>query len=145
MWVVSPPLKEDLYGYRHLINSTHGQGTPSSPTGQGAAPSAHVDRLNPKAPRPAKPFSTCWVCSLSSSTPTSQGTPAGRHREGKGSRRLQGRKPTVDVVRVRALQQQGIGPSAIAKTLGIGRASVYRALCEQTTADPSERDANVAR
>ena len=56
-----------------------------------------------------------------------------------------GRKPTVDVVRVRALQQQGIGPSAIAKTLGIGRASVYRALCEQTTADRSESDANVAR
>jgi DNA invertase Pin-like site-specific DNA recombinase len=56
-----------------------------------------------------------------------------------------GRKPTIDVVRVRALQQQGIGPSAIAKTLGIGRASVYRALCEQTTADRSESDANVAR
>jgi DNA invertase Pin-like site-specific DNA recombinase len=43
-----------------------------------------------------------------------------------------GRKPTVDVVRVRALQQEGLGPSAIAKTLGIGRASVYRALGEQT-------------
>ena len=56
-----------------------------------------------------------------------------------------GRKPTVDVVRVRALQQQGIGPSAIAKTFGIGRASVYRALCEQTTADRSESDADVAR
>jgi Helix-turn-helix domain of resolvase len=52
-----------------------------------------------------------------------------------------GRKPTVDVVRVRALQQEGLGPTAIAKSLGIGRASVYRALCEQTTADPSESDA----
>lgn len=41
-----------------------------------------------------------------------------------------GRKPTVDVVRVRALQQEGLGPSAIAKTLGIGRASVYRALAD---------------
>src|SRR5664279_1882906 len=44
-----------------------------------------------------------------------------------------GRKPTVDVLQVRALKQEGIGPSAIAKTLGIGRASVYRALGERTT------------
>jgi DNA invertase Pin-like site-specific DNA recombinase len=39
-----------------------------------------------------------------------------------------GRKPSVDVALVRALKAQGIGPSAIAKRLGIGRASVYRAL-----------------
>jgi hypothetical protein len=44
---------------------------------------------------------------------------------------FKGRKPTVDGVRVRALKQEGLGPSAIAKTLGIGRASVYRALGEQ--------------
>jgi DNA invertase Pin-like site-specific DNA recombinase len=56
-----------------------------------------------------------------------------------------GRKATVDVSRIKTLKQQGIGPSAIAKTLGIGRASVYRALGEQTTADRSESDANVAR
>jgi DNA invertase Pin-like site-specific DNA recombinase len=43
-----------------------------------------------------------------------------------------GRRPTVDVSQVRALKQQG-GPSAIAKTLGIGRASVYRALGEQAS------------
>jgi DNA invertase Pin-like site-specific DNA recombinase len=42
-----------------------------------------------------------------------------------------GRKPTVDIVRVRALKEEGVGPSAIAKKLGIGRASVYRALAEQ--------------
>jgi DNA invertase Pin-like site-specific DNA recombinase len=53
-----------------------------------------------------------------------------------------GRKATVDVSRIKTLKQQGIGPSAIAKTLGIGRASVYRALCEQPTADPSESDAS---
>jgi DNA invertase Pin-like site-specific DNA recombinase len=39
-----------------------------------------------------------------------------------------GRKPSVDVARVRAMKAQGLGPSAIAKTLKIGRASVYRAL-----------------
>jgi len=39
-----------------------------------------------------------------------------------------GRKPTVDVVKVKELRDTGLGASAIAKELGIGRASVYRAL-----------------
>ncbi len=39
-----------------------------------------------------------------------------------------GRKPSVDVAQVRALKAQGVGPASIAKTLGIGGASVYRAL-----------------
>jgi DNA invertase Pin-like site-specific DNA recombinase len=39
-----------------------------------------------------------------------------------------GRKPSVDVAQVRSLKADGIGPSAIAKRLGVGRASVYRAL-----------------
>lgn len=39
-----------------------------------------------------------------------------------------GRKPSVDVEAVRSLRQQGMGGSEIAKELGIGRASVYRAL-----------------
>ena len=39
-----------------------------------------------------------------------------------------GRKPTVDVERVKELRDSGMGASAIAKELGIGRASVYRAL-----------------
>lgn len=39
-----------------------------------------------------------------------------------------GRKPTVDVVKVKELRDSGLGASAIAKELGIGRASVYRAL-----------------
>jgi DNA invertase Pin-like site-specific DNA recombinase len=41
-----------------------------------------------------------------------------------------GRKPSVDVAQVRALKAQGIGPTGIAKSLGIGRASVYRALAD---------------
>jgi DNA invertase Pin-like site-specific DNA recombinase len=39
-----------------------------------------------------------------------------------------GRKPSVDGAAVRALRDQGVGPVEIAKRLGIGRASVYRAL-----------------
>jgi len=39
-----------------------------------------------------------------------------------------GRKPSVDARAVQALKADGIRPSEIAKRLGIGRASVYRAL-----------------
>src|ERR1700716_2127242 len=39
-----------------------------------------------------------------------------------------GRKPSIDPGKVKALKAEGMGPSAIAKTLKIGRASVYRAL-----------------
>lgn len=41
-----------------------------------------------------------------------------------------GRAPSVDVARVRALRSEGLGASAIAQQLGIGRASVYRALAD---------------
>ena len=39
-----------------------------------------------------------------------------------------GRKPSVDVEKVKELRDIGLGASKIAKELGIGRASVYRAL-----------------
>lgn len=39
-----------------------------------------------------------------------------------------GRKPSVDAAQVKAMRASGMGPSAIAKALNIGRASVYRAL-----------------
>jgi DNA invertase Pin-like site-specific DNA recombinase len=39
-----------------------------------------------------------------------------------------GRTAVIDADKVRALKAQGMGPSAIAKALKIGRASVYRAL-----------------
>ena len=42
--------------------------------------------------------------------------------------RAKGRKPSVNVERVKELRDSGMGGSAIAKELGIGRASVYRAL-----------------
>lgn len=39
-----------------------------------------------------------------------------------------GRKPSIDAEKVKALAGQGIGPSEIARSMGIGRASVYRVL-----------------
>ena len=39
-----------------------------------------------------------------------------------------GRKPVIDADQVRALKAQGMNPTDVAKTLGIGRASVYRVL-----------------
>jgi DNA invertase Pin-like site-specific DNA recombinase len=39
-----------------------------------------------------------------------------------------GRPPSIDVAKVRELKAQGLGASAIAKQINIGRASVYRAL-----------------
>lgn len=39
-----------------------------------------------------------------------------------------GRKPTIDHDKIRALQAQGMGVTAIARELGIDRTSVYRAI-----------------
>ncbi|MGV1924783.1 recombinase family protein [Agrobacterium tumefaciens] len=39
-----------------------------------------------------------------------------------------GRKPSIDVAQVQAMHKEGHGATAIAKALGIGRASVYRVL-----------------
>lgn len=54
----------------------------------------------------------------------------------KAAGRYKGRKPTAraQAESVRALKAQGVGASEIAKQLGIGRASVYRALGEPTDA-----------
>ena len=59
-----------------------------------------------------------------------QRAPDGRHREGKGERiyASKGRPASVDAVRVREMRAQGLGPTAIAKALGIGRASATGSL-----------------
>jgi DNA invertase Pin-like site-specific DNA recombinase len=41
-----------------------------------------------------------------------------------------GRKASIDAAKIKQMKADGMGPSAIAKTLRIGRASVYRALGE---------------
>jgi DNA invertase Pin-like site-specific DNA recombinase len=46
----------------------------------------------------------------------------------KAAGRYRGRKPSVDVAQVRALGGEGLGATEIARRLGIGRASVYRAM-----------------
>lgn len=48
-----------------------------------------------------------------------------------------GRPASIDPAKVRELKGQGMGPSAIAKALNIGRASVYRALGEIEQPPPS--------
>ncbi|AWN35679.1 recombinase family protein [Methylobacterium radiodurans] len=45
--------------------------------------------------------------------------------------KYKGRPPSIDATQVRALQAEGLGASAIAAKLGIGRASVYRLLGEK--------------
>lgn len=44
----------------------------------------------------------------------------------KAAGRYRGRPKTIDAEEVRRLLSSGIGPTAVAKQLGIGRASVYR-------------------
>jgi DNA invertase Pin-like site-specific DNA recombinase len=39
-----------------------------------------------------------------------------------------GRPRSIDAAKIRALMGQGIGASAVAKKMGIGRASIYRVL-----------------
>lgn len=63
-----------------------------------------------------------------------------RQREGiekaKAAGVYRGRKPSIDVCEVRALHFAGAGASEIAKKLGIGRASVYRALGKDAASTP---------
>ena len=46
----------------------------------------------------------------------------------KAEGKYRGRKPTIDPDRVKGMRDGGMGATAIAKELGIGRASVYRIL-----------------
>jgi len=42
-----------------------------------------------------------------------------------------GRKASINADKVKELHEEGLGATAIAKALGIGRASVYRLLSQQ--------------
>jgi DNA invertase Pin-like site-specific DNA recombinase len=59
-----------------------------------------------------------------------------RQLEGIGAAKARGvykgRKPSISAAEVRRLAQEGLGPTAIAKRLSIGRASVYRVLTRNT-------------
>ncbi|MGA7323151.1 MAG: helix-turn-helix domain-containing protein, partial [Rhodomicrobium sp.] len=41
-----------------------------------------------------------------------------------------GRKPSIDVTRIRAMRDGGMAPAAIARELKVARSSVYRALSQ---------------
>ena len=57
-----------------------------------------------------------------------------RQREGiakaKAEGKYKGRRPTIKPEEIRALKDEGLGAAAIARKLGVGRASVYRLLAE---------------
>jgi DNA invertase Pin-like site-specific DNA recombinase len=44
----------------------------------------------------------------------------------KAAGKYRGRKATIDPAEITALKESGLGATAIARKLGIGRASVYR-------------------
>ena len=48
----------------------------------------------------------------------------------KAENRYKGRRPSIDVAKIRQMRDQGHGATEIAKALNIGRASVYRLLAE---------------
>jgi len=58
-----------------------------------------------------------------------------RHREGIARAKERGvyagRKASINADKVKELHEEGLGATAIAKALGIGRASVYRLLSQQ--------------
>jgi DNA invertase Pin-like site-specific DNA recombinase len=58
----------------------------------------------------------------------------------KHERTYQGRPPTINPDEIRQLRDEGLGATAIAQRLGIGRASVYRVLKPdaQVNVDQSE-------
>ena len=62
-----------------------------------------------------------------------------RQREGialaKERGAYKGRKPSVDREKVLELHREGVAKAQIAKRLGIGRATVYRILDEQTKSE----------
>ena len=77
-----------------------------------------------------KAFLECWACSPSS-RPTcvrsASWKASPRRRKPESTRG--GRPPSTSTL-VRQLKADGLGPSKIAKALGIGRASVYRTLAK---------------
>ena len=52
----------------------------------------------------------------------------GGHQEGYREGVYQGRKSSIDIETVRKIRDEGMGATAIARSLGIDRTSVYRVL-----------------
>ena len=56
------------------------------------------------------------------------------HNKARDERTYRGRPPTIKVDEISRLKGEGLGATAIAERLGIGRASVYRVLKEASGA-----------
>ena len=68
-----------------------------------------------------------------------------RQRQDQGRHFYTGRKPSIDAVEIRRLlDDEKLGPAAIARRLGIGRASVYRLLGKYTGHANGTADADQA-
>jgi hypothetical protein len=52
----------------------------------------------------------------------------------KADGRYRGRPKSIDATKIAELEKQGLGPTEIAKVLGVGRASIYRVRSARTGA-----------
>ena len=100
-------------------------------TAKGATVTFISERLS-FSPRSDDPFATLHLHLLGAVAQFERAIIRKRQAEGiakaKARGVYRGRKPTVDAARIRALRASGLGPTAIAREMGISRITVYRAL-----------------
>jgi DNA invertase Pin-like site-specific DNA recombinase len=116
-----------------LARSLKDSRTSARTQGQGCGPEGDRAADPTPAPRPAKRSLTCWVCSRSSKPICGASGNSRGSAPPKCVVSTKGRKPSIDAAEViRLRREEKLGPAAIARQLGIGRASVYRLLGKQT-------------
>ncbi|MCE6967137.1 recombinase family protein [Cereibacter sphaeroides] len=104
-------------------------------TAKGASVTFLTERLS-FTPQSDDPFATLHLHLLGAVAQFERAIIKKRQAEGIAKARergvYKGRKPTVDVARIRALRASGVGPTAIAREMGISRITVYRALTAES-------------
>lgn len=106
-------------------------------TGKGVAVRFHKEHLTFSGED--NPFQTLQLQVIGAVAQFERAIIKERQREGIAKAKekgvYRGRKPSIDPAKVRAMRnEQGMSPSAIAKTLGIARSSVYRVLDDPSAA-----------